>query len=117
MTRLTAQDCQDECKLPFDAHCHARDSGWFCTRKRGHDGRHVACGTHDHAFHVWVDTNPDARATGEGSMHEESSTAQVATTTGRNLPGTPDGLDGAGQPTSTSPALPYLDAEANGERR
>lgn len=47
-------DCHNECKLPFDAHCHATDSGWLCTRKLDHDGLHIACGGgQGHAFHSW----------------------------------------------------------------
>lgn len=54
--------CQDECKLPFDAHCRATDSGWLCTRKREHDGPHVACGGgQGHAFHIWTEHEAEAQ--------------------------------------------------------
>lgn len=29
--------------------------GHICTRKRGHRGRHVACGVHDHNLEAWED--------------------------------------------------------------
>lgn len=34
--------------------CGAVDSGYYCTRERGHDGQHCACAFDpDHNLHVW----------------------------------------------------------------
>jgi hypothetical protein len=45
-----------------DARCEARAGGYFCTRKRGHDGPHVACyiassDKDQHWVLVWDDNN------------------------------------------------------------
>jgi len=38
---------------PMDEACFAESIG-VCTRKPGHDGPHVACGT-DHEYETWED--------------------------------------------------------------
>lgn len=33
--------------------CNAMSKGWGCTRPKGHDGPHVACGIINHSIHTW----------------------------------------------------------------
>ena len=47
--------CSLECRTQHVAACRAHSSdGWWCTRVKGHDGMHAACGS-KHALHSWGD--------------------------------------------------------------
>jgi hypothetical protein len=35
-------------------------SRWQCTRARGHEGPHVACGVHTHNLDTWPNARPHA---------------------------------------------------------
>lgn len=52
--------CKGECAISVIPYCGAEHSpeperpyGAVCTRKEGHPGPHVACGTKTHALKVW----------------------------------------------------------------
>ncbi len=45
--------CYDEQPLP---------SYMICTRRKGHKGRHVACGTWHHSIHTWYNMPPLCQA-------------------------------------------------------
>jgi len=58
LMRLHVPECLYECERTFKESyefCGEKDDkGFFgCTRKIGHKGNHVACGTVDHDLKVW----------------------------------------------------------------
>ncbi len=60
LLRLHVPECKYECEKIIEEsrdYCNAEGKkGFFgCTRKVGHKGKHVACGTVEHEFFVWED--------------------------------------------------------------
>lgn len=54
--RLYAPQCRFECEQGWeDNYCGESDEKGFyiCTRKIGHKGNHVACGTIEHEVKIW----------------------------------------------------------------
>lgn len=49
-----AHTCRLECQQKGEI-CNAPNEGKFCTRRKGHDGPHVACEDSDHDLAVWED--------------------------------------------------------------
>ena len=49
----TRADCGMHKPDPIKCFACARKSMMFCTRVKGHAGKHIACGTTTHRVHTW----------------------------------------------------------------
>lgn len=48
------------CNVKVSGMCNAESStGLRCTRKKGHSGQHIACGSKEHELQTWEPVQPE----------------------------------------------------------